>query len=93
MAKVRYGVIGCGGIVQRTHVKGLTTNEDLLEVTAVCDIDPERLKQAKEVYPNANCYTDYRDMLDDVDAVTIALPHDLHYEVGMFFAENKKQHI
>ena len=29
-------------------------------------------------------------MAEHVDAVLIALPHDLHYECGVFFARNKK---
>jgi predicted dehydrogenase len=29
-------------------------------------------------------------MADDVDAVMIALPHDLHFECGMFFAQHNK---
>ena len=29
-------------------------------------------------------------MVDKVDAVMVALPHDLHYECGVFFARNKK---
>jgi len=91
MAKIRLGIIGCGGIVSRSHCVGLGRDEDIIEITAVCDISDERLNNAIQQFGGKpKGYTDYREMLDDVDAVSIALPHDLHYEAGMFFAENDK---
>ena len=87
MAKIRLGIVGCGGIVSRSHMVGLDRDEDIIEVTAVCDVVEERLNNARAQFDNKpKGYTDYRDMLEDIDAVSIALPHDLHYEVGMFFA-------
>ena len=91
MSKIRLGIVGCGGIVSRSHSVGLGRDEDIIEITAVCDISEERLNNAIAQFGNKpKGYTDYREMLDDIDAVSIALPHDLHYEVGMFFAENGK---
>jgi predicted dehydrogenase len=43
-----------------------------------------------EVLGNPYICTDYRELVDKVDAVLIALPHDLHYECGMFFAHHNK---
>jgi len=87
MKKIRLGVIGCGGIMEKVHIDGLIADKDALEVTAVCDIVLEKAQKASEALGGtAKVYTNYKDMVDDVDAVSIALPHDLHYEVGMFFA-------
>jgi len=91
MEKIRLGIVGCGGIVSRSHIMGLGRNKDTFEITAVCDVIEERVNRAVEQFDNKpKGYTDYREMLDDIDAVSIALPHDLHYEVGMFFARNGK---
>jgi predicted dehydrogenase len=45
---------------------------------------------AKDLGNSPKVYTNYREMVDDVDAVMIALPHDLHFECGMFFAQHNK---
>jgi predicted dehydrogenase len=53
-------------------------------LTAVVDVDEEFVKNtATEL--GVSCFTDYRALIDAriVDAVSIALPHHLHYEVGL----------
>jgi len=55
-------------------------------VTAVCDIDEARAVEFSEMLGGAAVFTDYTDMADSVDAVICVLPHDLHFECGMFFA-------
>jgi len=89
--KIRLGIIGCGAMT-RTHSKGFGSEElnEKMVITAVCDVDEERLQTAKEVSGAAFATTDYRKMVDYVDAVLVSLPHDLHYSVGVFFARNKK---
>ena len=64
----------------------LTTSK----IVAVCDIIRENAEAVAKVLDNPKVYTDYKDMVDDVDAVLVALPHDLHYECGLFFARHKK---
>lgn len=86
--KIRLGIVGCGGIVTGHHAKCMDSVKDQLVITAVCDVVEERAKDAAELYGASVIVKDYRDMLDDVDAVLIALPHHLHYEAGMFFMEN-----
>ena len=72
------------------HAKAVTDCTDEMEITAVCDIIYENAAKVAEALTSPFICTDYRDLLDHVDAVLIALPHDLHYECGMFFAHNKK---
>lgn len=89
MEKIRLGLIGCGRMMN-AHAKAVNSCTAALEITAVCDVDYERaVDVAKELNSPFIC-TNYRDMVDYVDAVMIALPHDLHYECGMFFAHQKK---
>lgn len=87
--KIRLGLIGCGNMM-RTHAQCVNNCSTNLEITAVCDVVRERAEHVAEVLNQPYVTTDYRDMLDYVDAVLVCLPHDLHYECGLFFARNKK---
>lgn len=89
MGTIRLGFIGCGHMAV-AHVKGLQECADVVKITAVCDIIEERAREVAAVLDDPYVTTDYRTMADYVDAVLVVLPHDLHYECGMFFARNKK---
>lgn len=88
MDKVRIGIIGCGHMMKR-HVVGVRF-VDKVQITAVCDVILENAKDLATIFDDPYVTTDYKTMLDYVDAVLVALPHDLHYECGMFFARHKK---
>lgn len=89
MEKIRFGLIGCGGMM-KSHASIINLLEDQLEITAVCDILLDRAQEVAEVLKNPYVTTDYTTMLPYVDAVLVVLPHDLHYECGMFFAQHGK---
>ena len=76
--KVRLGVVGCGGIVSYSHINGIKEEADRLQVTATCDIILERAQHAAEVWGADYVTDDWTTMVGKVDAVLIALPHDLH---------------
>ncbi|WP_199860714.1 Gfo/Idh/MocA family protein [Oceanobacillus damuensis] len=85
MSKVKLGIIGLGaqggayaGFITEGRVKNM-------EIGAICDIDPEKKKEAEEKYPNVPFYSDYIEMLEsgDVDAVITTVPHYLHPEMGI----------
>lgn len=90
LKKVRLGIIGCGGMANNSHCAGLHTLKDVLEVTATCDIEISRAEEAAKLTGATYVTADYHTMLDYVDAVLIVLPHHLHYECGMFFAQHGK---
>lgn len=87
MKKVRLGIIGCGGMMKH-HVRTIQEVENM-EVTAVCDVILENAQNVASVLNNPYITTDYKTMVDHVDAVLVVLPHDLHFECGMFFARHK----
>lgn len=89
MEKIRLGIIGCGGM-GASHQAGLQELKDKVELTCTCDIVEERAKGAAENLGAKYYFTDYKDMLDHVDAVLVVLPHELHFEVGSFFIRRKK---
>ena len=89
MQKIRMGLIGCGNMM-KSHARAVDACTEELSITAVCDIRRERAEEVATALNNPMIFTDYTQMVEHVDAVLIALPHDLHYECGMFFALHKK---
>ena len=81
---VRLGLIGCGGIVRLSHAPGYQAIPELVQVTALADPVSDNLQRLGETLavPPERCYADYREMLEraELDAVTIATPHDMHAE-------------
>ena len=50
MAKVKFGIIGCGKIAERNHVPGLLKNARDAEIVAMFDIVPEKAKALAKKY-------------------------------------------
>ncbi len=86
---IRLGIIGCGNMTKQ-HLNSFDALKDKLKVTADCDLNSERAERAMEMLGADRFYVDYHNILTDVDAVLIALPHQLHYPVGEFFIKHKK---
>jgi len=76
------GIIGCGGMAN-AHVSRFDGLDDRMIVTAAVDIDEERADGVAARFDGATAATDYRAVLDRVDAVLIALPHHLHHPVTL----------
>ena len=78
---VRVGVIGAGAYAQRAHLPPLQEHPDA-EIAALCRRNPSRLAEAADAFDVPGRYTDYAALLadDSLDAVTVSLPHNLHYE-------------
>ncbi len=89
MKRVRLGWIGCGGIA-KSHANQMAPLADRIEVTRTVDILEDRAEAMAEAFPGAKPATDYREVMDDVDAVLISLPHDLHKQATIDFLEAGK---
>jgi len=81
--KIRFGMLGCGRIAT-AHFKAISELGDRCEITAVCDSDMERAREAAEA-TGARPYTSYEKMLEDggFDVVIITTPSGLHPEQGI----------
>ena len=79
---IRLGLIGCGGM-GGGFIHRLSELGDRLCVSALVDIDIDRANEVAKEAPGARVAADYRDVMDDVDAVIIALPHHLHHGVTL----------
>ena len=81
--RLRYGIIGCGGIAREKHLPSIKILEDV-DVTAFCDIIPERAVKANEEFAGGKgkVFTDYRELLScDLDAVLVLTPNNSHSEI------------
>lgn len=80
--RLRLGIIGCGGM-GGAHLRSFDLLKDRLVVTATADAIQERAERAAQAVGADLAVTDYRELLGQVDAVLIALPHHLHHSAGM----------
>ena len=78
MDHVRIGLIGSGGSMAGHHL-GYFGKMDRLKLTAVCDIDPEKLDARVEEH-HAKAFKDGHELIasGEVDAILIATPHYDH---------------
>lgn len=85
MAKLKIGVIGCGGIANQKHFPALTANKELCEIVAFCDIIRERAEKGAAEFgaPGAKVYEDYRELLanPEVEVVHVCTPNVSHSEI------------
>jgi predicted dehydrogenase len=81
---VRVAVIGVGHL-GRHHARILAALPDV-HLTAVVDIDRDRAA-AVAAASGATAAYDYRDVLGRVDAVTLAVPTELHHQIAIAFLE------
>ena len=58
-----------------------------VEIAALCDVDSQRLAEAKLLHANAETFADYREMLsklgDKIDAVVVSTPDHTHASAAM----------
>lgn len=81
MKKVRFGIIGLGGIADR-FAKVLNTAGGV-ELTAVASRDMSRSKAFGEKFGSKKVYDSYSLLMadEDIDVVYIALTHNFHYDI------------
>src|SRR5690606_10966720 len=80
--KLRYAVIGAGGIA-RAHLEPIAKRPEV-EIVAIADPFPGKKAQYAEQYkiPATGVYDDYQKMLKEVqpDAVSVCSPNGMHAE-------------
>lgn len=94
MNTVRVGVVGVG-IIGTAHAYTIYENKvEGLTLTALCDIDTNRVSILKDEFSNIPVFENYEDMIDSglIDAVIIATPHYFHPIIATY-AFKKKLHV
>ncbi len=85
--KVKCAVIGLG--MGANHARGYVNNPRA-ELVGVVDLDPARSDRVKEFAPDARFFTQYEEMLQELnpDVVSVALPNFLHEPVSVAILES-----
>lgn len=90
--KLRTAHIGVGGMGNADL--GSISSHAMVEVTALCDVDSNRLAAAKKLHPNAKVFTDYRRLFDEmgksIDAVIVSTPDHTHAPASMLAMNMRK---
>ncbi len=81
---MRFGLIGCGWIVERDHIPAMRQS-DKVNIVATADVAAERARLAARIAGVADsaAYSDYRSLLErgDVDIVSVASPPSTRLQI------------
>ncbi|MFZ6027134.1 MAG: Gfo/Idh/MocA family protein [Chloroflexota bacterium] len=86
---LNFAIVGCG-VIAACHARCLAELDDA-QLTAVCDIVPEKAHKLAETYP-ADVYANIHKLLDHpaLDAVIVTTPSGLHADIGVLAAQAGK---
>jgi len=84
MKPIRVGVVGVGHL-GKYHAEKYALMKDV-ELVGVADVIHDRAQEVATQY-GAQAFKDYRDLLGKVDAASIVVPTDLHFQVSLDFLQ------
>ncbi len=84
---IKVGVIGVGSIGQ--HHARIFAGLDNVKLVGIVDVDREKGEALANKYHCAY-YSNYQEIINNVDAVSIAVPTTLHFHTGMDFIKRNK---
>jgi UDP-N-acetyl-2-amino-2-deoxyglucuronate dehydrogenase len=81
MNKLSLAIVGCGDIAGFTALVSKLVRQ--VTLSACCDVNAERAQAFAKRYGIPQVFTDYESLLDEtrIEAVYLAVPHYLHYEM------------
>lgn len=79
MKKIKTGIVGLGRLGMR-HAENLALRINGAELTAICDMDKDKLNKAADRLGAKYKFTDFSDMLglEELDAVAVVSPSGFH---------------
>jgi predicted dehydrogenase len=85
MGKLRVGVVGAG-YLGKFHAEKYSQMDDV-ELVGIADIDRATAENISGKL-GTKAFSDYRDLMGKVDAVSIVVPTPAHFKIGRDFLEN-----
>ena len=87
MRKIKVAVIGVGYLGE-FHAQKYKNNKNV-DLIGVVDIDKQRSDEISNKL-NVTPYYNYKKIINEIDAVSIVVPTNLHYKLAKYFIENNK---
>lgn len=81
----RIALVGCGAIAERYYMPAIAAIPSVLKRLVLVDTDEARLQILSSRFCVQQYVSDYHELLGQVDAAIVAVPHHLHYEISMDF--------
>lgn len=89
--KVKWGVIGAGGIARRRTIPEVVAYGRESEIVAIMDVNTEVLREMEQEFGNVKTFSSLEDLLkENVEAVYVASPVYLHYKHVLDALQNGK---
>ncbi len=88
---IRVGVVGCGVVATAYYLPCLRRMPGV-EITALCDIHPRRLRESARLFGACETYEDYAEMIRraDIEAVFVLTAPGTHVKFTLMAAEARK---
>ncbi|NSW76290.1 MAG: Gfo/Idh/MocA family oxidoreductase [Candidatus Atribacteria bacterium] len=91
MEKVRFGVVGAGGIARRRTIREVQKYAQYGEIVALMDVDAKVLEETAREFGIERTFTDLPSLLkEDIEAVYVASPVYAHHEEVMAALQDGK---
>jgi predicted dehydrogenase len=78
-------LIGCGAIAESYYLPALARHPRVLETLILVDQNIDRARKLAAALNVKQCFADYREVLEKITGVIIALPTPLHHPISMEF--------
>jgi len=80
--KIKLSIIGCGAVTELYHLP-VVTSFDQVDVVALVDKVSHRAGELAQRFNVPRVTTDFKDVIGQVDAAIVAVPHYLHAPVSV----------
>lgn len=81
----KIALIGCGAIAEQYYLPALIKHPSILDGLILVDGNKARVQKLAIRFNVKNFLADYREVLEEVDGVIVAVPTHLHYPISMEF--------
>ncbi len=89
MPEIKLGLVGCGAVAERYYLPILQEHPEICKGLHLVDKNVDQAKGLAEQLDGARYTDDYNEILDKVQGVIVAVPHQLHYRISMDFLKSR----
>lgn len=89
MDDLKIALIGCGAVANEYYVPALKRHPKLCKHLFLIDKNKNNAQKIADQLGSTFVYEDYHQVIDRIDAAILAVPHQLHYNIGRELLGNK----